>query len=152
MLSLKKSVISKNGNISVRNLHFKLGLDYGRGFTKLVLCLQNENSINDLVYLWVGSAPETNYNLSVILKDDQITRLLEEYHVSSTVDLKAASLCLGIMSGRHLCIWCTWDMRNGLNKVDWHPRSSTHHRKMFRKLCDVYNGDSKNHSYRLRWH
>ena len=141
-----EKVYNFNGNTSVRNLHFKLGLDYGRGFTKLVLCLQNENSVNNLVYLWVGSAPETNYNLSVMLKDEQITHLLEEYHVSFTVDLKAASLCLGIMSGRHPCIWCTWDKRSGLSKVDWHPRSSAHHSKMLQKLFDIYNGDSKTHS------
>ena len=96
--------------------------------------------------MWVGSAPETNYNLSVMLKDEQITHLLEEYHVSFTVDLKAASLCLGIMSGRHPCTWCTWDKRSGLSKVDWHPRSSAHHSKMLQKLFDIYNGDSKTHS------
>lgn len=144
--ALIEKVYNINGKTSVHDLHFKLGLDYGRGFTKLVLCLQHENSVNDLVYLWVGSAPENNHNFSVILNDDEITRLIEGYNVSFTFDLKAAALCLGIMSGQHPCIWCTWDKRTGLNKVDWHPRSSAHHDKMFRKLCEEYNGDSKNHA------
>ena len=60
--------------------------------------------------------------------------------------MKAAAFCLGIMSGRHPCIWCTWDCRTGLSKVDWHLRSSAHHALMFGKLCDEYNGDSKRHA------
>ena len=63
--------------------------------------------------LWVGSAPENNCNFPVMLEDHQVTRLMEDYSVSFTVDLKAASLCVGIMSGRYPCIWCTWDKRNG---------------------------------------
>ena len=85
--------------VSVHDLHFKIGLDYGQSFTKLVLRLQQENSVNDLVYLWVGSAPENNHNFSVILKNGEISRLLEHYHVSFTFDLKTAALCLRIMSG-----------------------------------------------------
>ena len=144
--ALIEKVYNINGQISVHDLHFKLGLDYGRGFTKLVLSLQHENSVNDLVYLWVGSAPENNHNFSVILKNDEITQLLERYQISFTFDLKAAALSLGIMSGRHPCIWCTWDKRTGLSKAHWDLRSSSHHDKMFRKLCDVYDGDSKNNA------
>ena len=143
---LIEKVYNIKGQVEVHDLHFKLGLDYGRGFTKLVLCLQFENSVNDLVYLWVGSAPENNHNFSVILKNNEITQLIENYHVSFTFDLKAAALCLGIMSGRHPCIWCNWDSRTGLKKIDWSLRSSSHHDRMFRKLCDEYGGDSKKHA------
>ena len=144
--ALMEKVYNITGNVSVRDLHFKLGLDYGRRFTKLVLCQQHENSVNTLVYLWVGSAPENNYNFLVMLKDHQIIKLMEDYHVSFTVDLKAASLCVGIMSGRYPCIWCTWDKRNGLSKVEYNSRSSAHHYRMFQKLCDEYDGNSKDHS------
>ena len=66
-----------SGQVSVHDLHFKIGLDYGQSFTKLVLCLQQENSVNDLFYLWVGSAPENNHNFSVILKNGENSHLLE---------------------------------------------------------------------------
>ena len=32
--------------VSVHDLHFRIGLDYGQSFTKLVLRLQQENSVN----------------------------------------------------------------------------------------------------------
>ena len=144
--NLLEKVYKISGQVSVHDQHFKFGLDYGQSFTKLVLCLQQENSVNDLVYLWVGSAPENNHNFSVILNNGEISHLLEHYHVSFTFDLKAAALCLGIMSGRYPCTWCTWDCRTGLSKVTWHLRSSAHHALIFGKLCDEYNGDSKRHA------
>ena len=128
------------------DLHFKLGLDFGRGFTKLLLCPQHDSSVNNQVYLWVTSAPEGNYNFSIMLRDEQIKRLVENYNISFTVDLKAASYCLGLMLGRHPCIWCTWDKRSGLSSIEWKPRSSSHHLEMFTKLCDKYQGDSKNNA------
>eukprot|EP00800_Vazella_pourtalesii_P019244 TRINITY_DN6477_c0_g1_i2.p1 TRINITY_DN6477_c0_g1~~TRINITY_DN6477_c0_g1_i2.p1 ORF type:complete len:167 (-),score=4.50 TRINITY_DN6477_c0_g1_i2:14-514(-) len=81
-----------------------------------------------------------------MLKDHQITRLIEDYHVSFPVDLKGASLCVGIISSHYPCIWCTWGWRNGLSKVEYNSRSSTHHKKMFQKFCDEYNGNIKDHS------
>ena len=57
---LLEKVYNISGEVSSHDLHFKIGLNYGQSFTKLVLCLQQENSVNDLVYLWVGSAPENN--------------------------------------------------------------------------------------------
>ncbi|KAI6646373.1 hypothetical protein LOD99_9244 [Oopsacas minuta] len=144
--ALIEKIFNISGEISVHDLHFKLGLDFVRGFTKLLMCLQNDNSVDNLVYLWVTSAPECNYNFSVMLQDDQIKRLMEEYNVSFTVDLKAASYCLGIMNGHHPCIWCTWDNRRGLDSVQWEERSSAHHLEMFQELQDMYQGDSKNHA------
>ena len=105
---------------SVHELHFKIGLDYGRGFTKLIICLLHENSVNDLVYLWVGSAPENDHNFSVILKNNEITYLIESYHVSFTFDLKSSCT----LSGNN--VWSTSlymvymeTIENGLSKVDW---------------------------------
>ena len=93
-------LLEKVYNISgqVHDLHLKIGLDNGQSYTKLVLRLQHENSVNNLVYLWVGSAPENNHNFSVIIKNGEISHLLEHDHVSFTFDLKEAALCLGIMS------------------------------------------------------
>ena len=53
--TLVQKIYNVIGNVEISDLHFKLGLDYGGNFTQLVLCLQNENSVNDLVYLWVGT-------------------------------------------------------------------------------------------------
>ena len=78
--------------------------------------------MNDLVYLWVGSAPENNSNFSDIQNDDQITELGEGYNVSFTNDLKAASPWVGIMSGQYPSICCTCDKRIGLNNIQLHPR------------------------------
>ena len=106
---------------------------------KLLLCPQH--SVNNQVYLWVTSAPECNYNVSIMLRDEQIKRLIENYNISFTVDLKAASYCGGLMLGRHPCIWCTWDKRSGLSRIEWKPQSSSHHLEMLIKLCDQYQGD-----------
>ena len=144
--ALIEKLYNVSGEVSVRDLHFKLGLDYGRGFTKLLLSLQDNNSVNDLAYLWVMSAPENHYNFSIMFQDSQITHLIEEYNVSFTVDLKAGATCLGIMLGRHPCLWCNWDKRTGLQNVECHPRSSAHHHEMFDKLHSKYNGDSKTHA------
>ena len=81
-----------------------------------------------------------------MLKDYKITWLMEDYHVSLTVDLKAASLGVGIMSGSYPCIRSTWDKRNGSLKVEYNSRSSTHNNRMFQNLCDENNGNSKDHS------
>ena len=82
---LLDDVYNIRGQVSVHNLHFKIGLDYGQGFTKLVLCLQQGNSVNDFVYLWVGIAPGNNHNFSAILKNGEISHLLEHYHVPLTL-------------------------------------------------------------------
>ena len=113
---LIEKVYNISGESSVHSLHFKLGLDYGCGFTQL-MCLQHEYSVKDLIFLWVSSVPESNYNFSMIMNGPEIQRLVNEYNVSFTVDFKAAALCLGIMLGRHPCIWCTWDARSGLDHV-----------------------------------
>ena len=76
-----------------------------------------------------------------MLRDEQIKRLIENYNISFTVDLKAASYCGGLMLGRHPCIWCTWDKRSGLSRIEWKPQSSSHHLEMLIKLCDQYQGD-----------
>ena len=81
------------------------------------MCLQHEYSVKDLIFLWVSSVPESNYNFSMIMNGPEIQRLVNEYNVSFTVDFKAAALCLGIMLGHHPCIWCTWDARSGLDHV-----------------------------------
>ena len=59
----------------VHSLHFKLGLDFGCGFTKFVMCLQHENSVKDLIFLWVSSVPESNYNFSMIMNTSEIPKL-----------------------------------------------------------------------------
>ena len=76
-----------------------------------------------------------------MLRDEQIKRLIENYNISFTVDLKAASYCGGLMLGRHPCIWCTWDKRSGLSRIEWKPQSSSHHLEMLTKLCEQYQGD-----------
>ena len=58
---LERFYETSNGNI-LHLLKFKLGLDYGRDFLKLVLSLSNENFVNKLVYLWVSKVPENYYN------------------------------------------------------------------------------------------
>ena len=145
---LIEKVYNLSGETSVENLNFKLGLDYGRGLTKLVMCLQQENSVSNLIFLWVkvSSVPENNYNFSKILKATEVQKLLNEYNVSFTVDLKAAALCLGIMLGRYPCIWCTWDTKSGLDHVDFKSRSSAHNSEMYQKLCEKYDCDTKNHA------
>ena len=62
---LIEKVYSINGESSVYTLNFKLGFDYGYGFTKLVMCRQLENFVRNLIFLWVSSAPENNYNFSI---------------------------------------------------------------------------------------
>ncbi|KAI6651251.1 hypothetical protein LOD99_5398 [Oopsacas minuta] len=59
---LIEKVYNISGESSVYSFNFKLGLDYGCGFTKLVMCLQLGNSVRNLIFLWVSSAPENNYN------------------------------------------------------------------------------------------
>ena len=55
---------------NLQQLKFKLGLDYGRDFLKLVLSLRKENSVNMLVFLWVSNFPENYYNFQKIFHDD----------------------------------------------------------------------------------
>ncbi|KAI6659881.1 hypothetical protein LOD99_14221 [Oopsacas minuta] len=141
---LIEKVYNISGESSVYRFNFKLGLDYGCGFTKLVMCLQLENSVRNLIFLWVSSAPENNYNFSIILNAPEIQKFIHEYNVSFTFDLKAAALCLGIMLGRYPCISCEWDAKSGLDHVEFKSRSSAHHAEMYQKLCEEYNSDSKN--------
>ncbi|KAI6656205.1 hypothetical protein LOD99_1538 [Oopsacas minuta] len=123
---LIEKVYNISGESSVYSFNFRLGLDYGCGFTKLVMCLQLENSVRNLIFLWVSSAPENNYNFSIILNAPEIQKFIHEYNVSFTFDLKAAALCLGIMLGRYPCIWCVWDAKSGLDHVEFKSRSSAH--------------------------
>ena len=67
--ALVEKMFNTTGEVSVHDLHFKLGLDFGRGFTKILLCPQHDSSVNNQVYLWVTSAPECNYNFSIMLRD-----------------------------------------------------------------------------------
>ena len=137
------------GKSNGKNLHllkFKLGLDYGRDFLKLVLSLRNENSVNRLVYLWVSKVPENYYNFQKIFRYDQISNFLTNYDVTLTVDLKAGCICIGLMAGRYPCIWCTWDSRLGLNETQVTCRSSLLHSTMFDQLCTMYSGDGKKYA------
>ena len=86
---LIEKVYNISGESSVYSLNFKLGLDYGCGFTKLVMCLQLENSVRNLIFLWVSSAPENNYNFSIILNAPEIQKFIHEYNVSFTLDMEA---------------------------------------------------------------
>ena len=70
-----------SGETSVKNLNFKLDLDYVRGFTKLVICLQQENSVSNLIFLWVsvwGRSISSNYkvvfssNFNVVVSSNRI--------------------------------------------------------------------------------
>ena len=131
---------------NLQRLKFKLGLDYGRDFLKLVLSLRNENSVNKLVYLWVSKVPENYYNFQKIFSDDQISNFLTNYDVTLTVDLKAGCISIGLMAGRYPCIWCTWDSRLGLSETQTTCRSSLLHSTMFDKLATVYTGNSKKYA------
>jgi hypothetical protein len=143
---LLAKIYNSSGDVETGRLNFKLGLDYGRGFTKLLLSLQNESSVYYLVYLWVAQVPENSTNFATIFCDSPIAKLTSNYNVSMTVDLKAALLCGGIMQGRYPCIWCTWDKRQGLSEATSTPRSSVQHSKMYSKLMDTYGGDAKQHA------
>ena len=52
------------GEVSVHDLHFKLGPDFGHGFTKLLFCPQHDISVNNQVYLWVTSKDGTGRGLA----------------------------------------------------------------------------------------
>ena len=130
-------------NTDLHCLKFKVGLDYGREYLKLVLSLRGENSVSSFVYLWVSKVPKNNFNFRKIFYEEQICKLLTNYDVSLTVDLKAGCICLGLMAGRYPCIWCTWDSRVGLHDADTTDRSSYLHSTMFDKLSTDYGGDAK---------
>ena len=66
---------------------------------------------------------------------------MNSYNCSMTVDLKAGLICIGIMQGRFPCLWCTWDSRNGLDKVDYPVRSSVHNGRMLSKLVNDHNNN-----------
>ena len=100
--------------MDVGSLNFKLELDYGRDFLKLVLCLSSENSCSDLVYLWVGAVPEKSSNFASIFKSVEVQNLLTIFNCTMTVDLKAASNLLGLAIGRYPFIWFTWDVQSGI--------------------------------------
>ena len=114
---LLEKVYNISGQVSVHDLHFKIGLDYEQNFTKLVLCLQHENSVNDLVYPWVGNTPENNHNFSVIFKNGEISHLLEHYHVPFTfASIQSGNSCINKIHVvcRHLIQFINEDLPKGM--------------------------------------
>ena len=141
--TLLERIYNPQGNINVTLLHFKLGLDYGRGFLKLLISKRLENTVNAVYYLWVAQVPETYHNFRVIFDHEQMKVLFSEYNISLTVDLKAASIACGVMLGRCPCIWCKWDVndhfnQNSTNKI----RNSDHHMEMWNQLQLKFKGNS----------
>ena len=146
--TLLERIYNPQGNIDVSLLHFKLGLDFGRGFLKLIISERLVNSVNDVYYLWVAQVPESYHNFRVIFDHGQMRLLLSEYNVSLTVDLKAASIATGVMLGRYPCIWCNWSVNDNFNENDtaYTIRNNAHHMEMWNRLQVKYKGNWKTYS------
>ena len=96
---LLEKFYNHEGNVDVSQMQFKLGLDFGRGFLKLLISERFNNSVNKVYYLWVAEVPESLYNFRAIFEHEQMKVLISNYYVSFTVDLKEASILSGIMLG-----------------------------------------------------
>ncbi|KAI6658738.1 hypothetical protein LOD99_15061 [Oopsacas minuta] len=108
--------------------HYKLGLDFGQGFLKVTIQPELSNSVSDLAIIWLSPVPENYHNLKSIFSSHEIRRLILDFNISLTIDIKAALIAFGIMPGRHPCPWCTWDERDNLDNIGkWELRGSTQH-------------------------
>ena len=79
--TLLERIYNSQGNINVSLLHFKLGLDFGRGFLKLIISERLLNSVNDVYLLWVAQVPETYHNFRVMFDYEQMKILLSKYRI-----------------------------------------------------------------------
>ena len=124
-------------------MQFKLGLDFGRGFLKLLISELFNNSVNQVYYLWVVEVPESLYNFRAIFEHEQMKVLISNYYVSFTVDLKAASILSGIMLGRYPCVWCNWNKNDQFKKNPLLKRNTLEHRRMLKILENESKGTLK---------
>jgi hypothetical protein len=126
--------LNASGDVDVRNLRYKLGIDHWQKFLKLTVQVFDCNSVRSLAILWAAQVPETFENLRQIFMSPAIRQFVENYQISMTMDLKAACLVFGIMSGRHSCLWCTWDERDNLDDCGkWELRGDVQHMRMYDK-------------------
>ena len=119
----------------VSKTQFKLGLDFGRGFLKLLISDRFNKSVNKVYYLWVAEVPESLYNFRTIFEHEQMKILISNHQVSFTADQKAASILPGIMLGRYPCVWCNWDKKDQFQ--DNNPllkRNTLQHMEMLKRL------------------
>ena len=133
---LLNSAYNRTGKLKLIKYRNKLGLDFGQDFLKVTIQPEYSNSIKDLLIIWLSSVPEKYHNFQAIFTFHEFRRLLSDFKVSITIDLKAALIAFGIMPCRHPCPWCTWDERDNLEDFGkWELRGISQHSQLYQQFC-----------------